>query len=373
MQINMSGIHLRTRTDGSFRFSYDPIDRVISVKNISGSANKFNLTVLNAPLRVVAEITSLCNLRCSYCSQGDVKKGKAAIRRLDTEDIKQIVDQADDAKVLEFTFRGAEATLHPDFAAIWDYAAQKDFISINLITNGMRLDKNIANMMLANPRSKIIVSLDGPEEINSTFRNPQQYKKVMTWLPQTLSRSGDQIVVLSTLYKENLPYMHGFAAALAETGLKHFHVTLLKRLGETKNGIVNFVTPDEMSDLENKLDDVAKSNPGFLPSVNCPLTKREINLSTGVPMPLFTEYFCGTGMKIMVDGSIGISQIIYFNNEFRQRMEACTSTSLNGLGIVGSGRSLQEIWSRSLELRIAQAHLAKQQYPFFLGFSDETL
>jgi len=134
-------------------------------------------------------------------------------------------------KIFEVTLRGGEALTHKDFDEIWDYSNKKPFLSTNIITNGMLLNSEKVKQMLYNPNSKIIVSLDGLDFINSKYRDPAQYSLVMDWLPKFLPESQNQLVILSTLYKEDYDEMLNFSKFLASMGVKYHHITTLKRMG----------------------------------------------------------------------------------------------------------------------------------------------
>ena len=77
--------------------------------------------------------------------------------------------------------------LHPAFGELWEYATAKDFVSVVLITNGTMFNQHQVLSLLRNPRSKIIVSLDGPPCVNSMFRPASHYEQVMRWLIPSLA------------------------------------------------------------------------------------------------------------------------------------------------------------------------------------------
>lgn len=354
---------IRSRVEGSSLLKFNPLNRTLSVTAAGAPAGRFVPEQLGFPVRVVVEFTSRCNARCAYCSQQGRKKGQ-----MPDEDIQWVIDESEKNRAFELSMRGGEAMLHPHFAGLWGYAASRDFLSVNLITNGMQLNRDALFSMLNNPRSKIIVSLDGPDEINSQFRNPKQYRTVMEWLLPSLEEKPEQLVVLSTLYKNNLPFIPEFASYLAGRGLRYYHITLLKRLGENHFGPEDFVRPEDLSILEDRLDEVAQKNKHFQPSAIFPIFGKPKDMLSGVPIPLFTEHYCGTGMRITANGTIGISQMIHFTPEFRKRIGPHPAVSLGGIGKISERKPLDEVWKESFELRKAQAQLARQNFPYYLGF-----
>lgn len=45
------------------------------------------------------------------------------------------------------------------------------------------------------------------------------------------------------------------------------------------------------------------------------------------------------------------------------------AVSLGGIGKITERKPLDKVWAESFELRIAQAQLARQNFPYYLGFS----
>jgi MoaA/NifB/PqqE/SkfB family radical SAM enzyme len=356
---------LRTRHETEVVLQYVPSTRMISVRGRQENRQPADWTIAGtSPLRAVLEITSRCNLACAYCSQRfDDKR-----RSLTLQEAIDVIDQLEELRVFELSIRGGEATIHPDFSSIWAAASAKPFLSVNVITNGMVFDVNRVSTLLANPRSKIIVSLDGPDSINSRFRSPRQYARVMQWLPEVLATHRTQVVVLSTLYQHSLPLMPIFARDLAEIGLIQHHVTLLKRIGGGDSPIEGFVGIDDVRRLEEQLLSLTHDYPAFAPLVICPRPHRLRDMLTDVPIPLFTEFHCGTGMRITADGTIGISQIVLFGQSDAPNIGASPSTFPRTLGNIRQ-RSLKDAWSNdTLPLRQAQAAAAKQRWPYYVGW-----
>jgi MoaA/NifB/PqqE/SkfB family radical SAM enzyme len=229
--------------------------------------------------------------------------------------------------------------------------------------------------LLRNPRSKIIVSLDGPPWVNSQFRAASQYEQVMRWLPSTLTKASNQVVVLSTLHRGNFASIPSFAAALADCGLIHYHVTLLKRLGGAECGHIGFISRDDAMSLEAELLDIAHKHAGFAPVLHCRFFGTDADGLSRIPISAFTEYHCGSGMKIMPSGRIGISQMVYFSRAFAA---AIPDAHLRSLGHVDAATDLRHVWlgNDNRALRVAQADVATRYYPYFVGWAatpDEAL
>lgn len=120
---------------------------------------------LVAPNRLYLELTRACNLRCRMCYNAG---GRALANELTTAQWQGILDQMAVAGVFEARLTGGEATLRPDFLEILDYALAKGFYT-SLATNGI-WSRELSREICRRPIDDVIVSLEGPPEINDQFR-----------------------------------------------------------------------------------------------------------------------------------------------------------------------------------------------------------
>ena len=355
----MNSIHKKIRKDGDNELHYDPISKKLSILN----ALNFNVSDLESPVRIAAEITSRCNLNCIYCSQ------KKTIIKKDwpLDKAKKLIDEANNSKVFEISFRGGEATLHPNFYDIWNYSVNKDFISTSLTTNGMILSKDVVNSMLDSPYSSISVSLDGFEEVNAKYRNHNQYKKVLNWLLPILPHKRNQMTVLSTICMDSYSQIFDFASFLADEGLKNFSYILQKPLGKNKKNHQHFISIEEVNFLKEQLDLIKTKHPDFNPVMNCYFSNNQSDMQNNISLPVFTEYFCGAGLKITAEQNIGISQSIYFDQEFQNLIYPDETITPRYFGSIRNMENLSELWRQNKDLRLSQAKIAKKYYDFFVG------
>ncbi len=344
--------------------SYNPVSRTMTILDSSGNTiQDFSQRDIEYPTRVVFEIESFCSSGCKYCSEGKDTKCR---RNIPKERLVELIDEVEEMKVHELTLRGGEATEHPYFNEVWDYASKREISTPNLITNGMALDKKRVDKILANPNSKLIVSLDGFKETNSINRNPKQYDIVMSWLPQAIKEHPEQLVVLSCLYRQNYNEVPKFAKFLAELGIGHYHLPPLKRLGRSEMADENFVSLNEMNTLQRKLEEIAGEFNGFRPVISCAeLEKFAENKTKDIPVPLFNEMYYGSGMKITPEGNIMVNRGIMFTDRFKSEIN--TPVCLEPLGNI-KNKSLKQIWKESRDLRLQQEKIANKHYAYYLGW-----
>ncbi|MFZ5954819.1 MAG: radical SAM protein [Nanoarchaeota archaeon] len=349
--------------------SYNCLDRTMTLLNSDKTLfrGNFNQTMLDYPTRVVLEIESYCSSGCKYCSEGEAVKCRNNISK---NKLISLIDEIEDMNIHEVTIRGGgEATEHPDFEDIWEYASSKKSIASNILTNGMNLNLEKSKKFLKNKTSKLMISLDGFKETNSQNRNSRQYGLVMSWLPNAISEHPEQIGILSCLYRQNYNEIPSFAKFLAKMGLEHYHLPPLKRLGRSEIADENFVSLKETNKIQSDLDEISKEFPRFKPVVSCVyLDKFKYNKNHGIPVPLFNEIHYGTGLKITPSGEVMVNRGIMFTERFKKGVT--TEISLEPLGNIHE-KSLREIWDKTKKIRIEQGKLADKHYSYYLGWLKE--
>ena len=376
----------RDRIENKFIARYDPQARDMSLLNLDKSPYRgpVQQSDIQYPLRVVLEIDSRCNMRCQYCSEG-ANPPKFSIPK---EKLFALIDQVEEMQVPELTIRGGEATVHPDFFEIWDYAQSKNFTSTNLITNGYVLNPRKVEHMLQNPRAKLIASLDGFPQVNALYRDPKQFEQVLSWLLPAIEKTPNQVVLLSVVYRQNYESIPTFAQSFAQKDLQFYHLSPLKRLGRSEIVATNFVSYDEINQLQTKLDALQSTYKNFRPTVSCiALEKYKTNKTQNIPMPFFTELHFGTGVKVTPNGQIMVNRGIMFTKHFKDQLNitgknqaeknlAAQSPNnfveekcLEPLGsIYDESRDFKTIWVKSLEQRLLQAKIADNHYDYYLGW-----
>lgn len=138
-------------------------DIYTAYRNQWSFAGAGNLTP--TPTHIDLELVKGCNVRCVYCPQSALKTTPifmSTVRAL------LWLAQAKGVLSIKFNWRG-EATLHPDFTEIIDYAASLGFADLMLNTNGMypdSLTESIAKL------DTVIFSIDGYRQtIQSALRS----------------------------------------------------------------------------------------------------------------------------------------------------------------------------------------------------------
>lgn len=127
-----------------------------------------DLVPLATPISVHIDVCSICNFKCSFCFQADVKGMKAVNLKRDympIELFKKIVDDLeqfpDRVKKIKIGNHG-EPTLHPKLGEMVRYASEKGYAEVlEIFTNGSRLTPELNSSLVAGGLQRINISLEG--------------------------------------------------------------------------------------------------------------------------------------------------------------------------------------------------------------------
>jgi MoaA/NifB/PqqE/SkfB family radical SAM enzyme len=160
-----------------------------------------------APRYVSIALTNACELRCPYCY---APKHSA---QLNIENLSVWLDELDHNGCLGVGFGGGEPTLHPDFAEICRYAAQRTALAVTFTTHGHRLDEKLLRTLAGNVHF-VRVSMDGTNATYEALRG-RSFAALRCRLAElrTIAPFGLNYVVNATTFPE-LDSATGLAAEL---------------------------------------------------------------------------------------------------------------------------------------------------------------
>ncbi len=127
--------------------------------------NPANFIVRDFPLHLDVEITSRCNLRCTFCDklpllskdqQGDMSLAQ----------YKKIINEGRAGRLwgLKLSYRG-ESLLHPDVVEMVAYAKANGVLDIYFNTNGMLLSESLSLQLMDAGLDRISISVEGTDPV----------------------------------------------------------------------------------------------------------------------------------------------------------------------------------------------------------------
>lgn len=181
--------------------------------------NKFYLAsyhkkTFEFPTYLLVELVSACNLRCPMCFQSDksfTKKPFMGIMSIDLA--KNILDQADDAKIGAVTFASrGEPMMHPKFNEILRYASsKKNIFELKVNTNGTYLNEKNSRAIFESNVDVIVISADHYEKklyekfrLNAKFEDVVERVKNFYNLRKTYSNCKTEIRVSGVNVSKNI-------------------------------------------------------------------------------------------------------------------------------------------------------------------------
>ena len=120
-------------------------------------------------------ITGLCNNNCLFCLDSD---------RLDKEhkSIQNILSEIDFViNCKKLIISGGEPTIHPQIIEIVEYAKEKGFEKIQIVTNGRMLsNKDFCEKIIKAGLTEVTFSIHGIEDIHDKLTNvPGSFKQII--------------------------------------------------------------------------------------------------------------------------------------------------------------------------------------------------
>ena len=136
------------------------------------------IPALSAPLRLVIDLTSRCNLRCRYCCFFSAPE-ECGRDDLPPERWTALIDEAARCGVLHVTLRGGEALLSPAFFPTVE-AIVRNRMRFSMLTNGILFDGAVAEKIAATGRCDLVkISLDGDEATHDAMRGKGSHAKAL--------------------------------------------------------------------------------------------------------------------------------------------------------------------------------------------------
>lgn len=210
-----------------------------------GSVNSTPL--LQAPVSLILELTSKCNLRCVYCFHFD--SVTEYCKDLPTEEWLQFIEELQSLSILEVSLSGGEPFSRPDFMTICRKVAESN-IRYTILSNGTMITEDHARELADIGRGKVQVSLDGIDEINDAGRGKGTFQAAVRGI-RNLIKYHVPVYPRVTISHHNIGHLEETADFIFnDLGLDFF---------ATGGAVVNESNSKNPFQIELTIDDVAQS------------------------------------------------------------------------------------------------------------------
>ncbi len=215
-----------------------------------------------SPRKIDIDITSRCNLRCSYCyffsSDGDTGVD------LPLESWLQFFEECTRAAVLEVCLAGGEPLIRRDFRQVIE-GVVRNRMRFSVLSNGTLLDNETAAFLKSTRRcNSFQVSIDGPgPESHDRCRGDGSFEKALRGLQAAL-RHGLPATVRLTIHRHNLDALDEAARLLLEeVGLHSFSTNVASYSGLCRqNSSEVELSVEEYSRAMVRLEALERKYPG---------------------------------------------------------------------------------------------------------------
>jgi MoaA/NifB/PqqE/SkfB family radical SAM enzyme len=238
------------------------------------------------PLRVLAEVTTRCNLTCQHCL---VSAGADGVD-MKKEDLFTLIDTVSDEGTIDFEISGGEPFCRRDIFDIVEKCCST-FRGVVFATNGTLIGKEEAHTLSTYENLFVQVSLDShTPEFHDTFRGVTgAFEKAVSGI-STLVSEGVKTHVEVTVTKENIKAFEKILLLAEELGVRGVNYDMAKHVGRGENLTQ---TPDEVMSWMKEVDTVCEKYKDR-PSPFFERLRRE-----------FTQQNCGAGRTFWTVGPTG--------------------------------------------------------------------
>lgn len=259
--------------------------------------------------------TLKCNLQCVYCFEQDVSKRKESLTNDMVESIFSVIKQktlhTNKSAIIELY--GGEPLLEDNYeinSKIFESVVKNNYNGINIITNGVNLDK-YEKLITKYPGvvKNIQITIDGPEEIHDKRRCSKDgnhyFKKIINNIKSTLDL-GILITVRINVDKNNIDYISNLMDFFEDKfvfydNFKCYLTQVTSNNSEFKECISEFDLVKLIEEISHNRPFILNEGPHLLKYIQSILNNETIKI-----LPRFNncEATCGTYMAFCPDGKI---------------------------------------------------------------------
>ncbi|MCL1934991.1 MAG: radical SAM protein [Defluviitaleaceae bacterium] len=152
-----------------------------------------------SPLYGCIDLTYDCNLSCKHCVfiNNDISE-----KKLTTKEVKHILDDFEEKKLIGVQLSGGEPLLRKDFIEILQYASKKKY-AVSIATNGTLINDSIIEEFKKCNVKNVQLSIDGFEKSNDFLRGEGTFKKITNILDK-LVNEDIPVSIVTMITKQNI-------------------------------------------------------------------------------------------------------------------------------------------------------------------------
>jgi len=200
------------------------------------------------PRNCVWEITLACDLRCGHCGS---RAGVPRDDELTTGECLDVVEQLADLQCELVTLSGGEPTLRPD----WDriaMALSDRRVLVNMVTNGLGIDRAMAQRAKDAGMCNVGVSVDGLAATHERIRGPGTFRRTLAGI-EHFQAVGLSVGIMTTVNRLNLDSLESVRDMVRDLGVSSWRLQLGKPMGSMQEHDEWVIQPRQVLDLVPRL------------------------------------------------------------------------------------------------------------------------
>ena len=214
---------------------------------------------INDPLEffIQLHLTERCNLKCTHCYQSGKSSDEMTLAEIRSV-IREVADMLGEWSAAydvtfssSFNITGGEPFLRQDIFPVLEELADKR-IDAYLLSNGILITKNKAEVLSRLGVKGVQVSIEGPEKIHDAIRGKGSLKRSLSGI-QCLLDAGIEVTMNTTLSDINATYFFDVIALASSIGVQKLGFSRLVPSGSGRNLLNRMLTKEVLEDLYGRI------------------------------------------------------------------------------------------------------------------------
>lgn len=214
---------------------------------------------INNPLEffIQLHLTERCNLKCTHCYQSGSNSDEMSLAEIRNV-ISEVADMLgewsaayDVAFSSSFNITGGEPFLRQDIFNVLEELA-KQGIDTYLLSNGILISRDKAEILTQLRVKGVQVSIEGPEDIHDAIRGKGSLKRSLSGI-QYLLDAGIEVTLNTTLSDINAPYFMDVIVLASSIGVQKVGFSRLVPSGSGRKLLNRMLTKEALEILYSKI------------------------------------------------------------------------------------------------------------------------
>ena len=217
------------------------------------------------PSAISVDVTSACNLNCSFCQ---AEAGPPGEDELTLDDLVPLAEQVKEFKPTPFAISGGEPLLRKDMVLylVEELSPIRETV-VTVFTNGTLATKAYAQELYDAGLRIARVSLDGhTAELHNAIRGKGTFEKTLQGI-ENLKKAGIHVDIVTVISKVNYPYTKEIREFVSHVG-DSFGIVNVVPAGRAAGSDL-LLSPEEVFNIKMALSDVERIETGVSPRNRC--------------------------------------------------------------------------------------------------------